>query len=156
MGIANAFPTLQYRNAGVQGIPAFLFAVSFFRAPAYYFTISAVFFMKILCAPASRPMLLYLTVLTFAQAAAFQGWNALYTNFAVEMAHFTGEQNGIVQSVREIPGLLSVGVILLLCLMREVTLTSFCIVLCGVGVICTGWFPTLEGQLFWTLLLSFG
>ncbi len=112
--------------------------------------------MKILCAPPARPMLLYLTVLTFAQAAAFQGWNALYTNFAVEMAHFTGEQNGIVQSVREVPGLLSVGVILLLCLMREVTLTSFSIALCGAGVICTGWFPTFEGQLFWTLLLSFG
>ncbi len=106
--------------------------------------------------PVTRPMYLYLMVLTFAQAAAFQGWNALYTNFAVEMAHLTGEQNGIVHSVREVPGLLSVGVILLLCFMREVTLTSLTIVLCGVGVCCTGWFPTFEGQIFWTLLLSFG
>ncbi len=101
-------------------------------------------------------MFLYLAVLTFAQAAAFQGWNSLYTNFAVEVAHLSGKENGIVQSFREVPGLLSVGVIFCLLYMREVTLTSLAIVICGVGVICTGWFPTLEGQIFWTLILSFG
>jgi hypothetical protein len=104
----------------------------------------------------SRPIYTYLMVLTFAQAAAFLGWNALYTNFAVEMAKFDGFQNGIVQSVRELPGLLSVVVIALLLFVREVTLTSTAILICGLGVIFTGWFPTLEGQIIWTFILSCG
>ena len=95
-------------------------------------------------------------VLTFAQAAAFLGWNALYTNFAVEVAGLNGQENGIVQSVREVPGLISIGVIALLFFVREITLTSATIMLCGLGVIATGWFPTFEGQIVWTFILSLG
>lgn len=101
-------------------------------------------------------MYLYLMALTFAQAAALLGWNALYTNFAVEMAGLTGEQNGIVHSVREVPGLISVGVIVLLLFMREVTLTSLAVLLCGLGVIATGFFPDFTGILFCTFFLSLG
>jgi hypothetical protein len=103
-----------------------------------------------------RPIYTYLMVLTFAQAAAFLGWNALYTNFAVEIAHLNGQQNGIVQSIRELPGLLSVGAIALLLIMSENTLCSLAVVVCGLGVMITGWFPTLWGQIIWTLTLSFG
>ncbi|MDR0356227.1 MAG: MFS transporter [Deltaproteobacteria bacterium] len=104
----------------------------------------------------TRPIYVYLMALTFAQSAAFIGWNALYTNFAVEMAHLTGRDNGIVQSVRELPGLLSIGVVVLLLLFRENTLCSISVVVCGLGVMITGWFPTLWGQVLWTLVLSFG
>lgn len=104
----------------------------------------------------SRPIYTYLMILTFAQAAAFLGWNALYTNFAVEIAGLNGQQNGLVQSIRELPGLLSVLVIVLLFMMRETTLASAAVLLCGVGVICTGWFPTFEGQIIWTFILSCG
>jgi hypothetical protein len=95
-------------------------------------------------------------ILTFAQAASFLGWNALYTNFAVEIAGLNGQQNGVVQSVRELPGLLSVGVIVLLWFMKETTLTSVAIFVCGLGVLITGWFPTFEGQILWTFVLSCG
>ncbi len=104
----------------------------------------------------SRPIYTYLMILTLAQAAAFLGWNALYTNFAVEVAGLTGQQNGVVQSVRELPGLMSVVVIFFLLFMREVTLTSLAIFVCGAGVMCAGWFPTFEGQMFWTFVLSCG
>ena len=67
-----------------------------------------------------------------------------------------GEQNGIVHSVRELPGLLSVGVIVLLLFMREVTLTSLAILTCGIGVIASGFFPSFEGLLVWTFILSMG
>ena len=103
-----------------------------------------------------RPIYVYLMVLAFAQAAAFLGWNALYTNFAVEIAHLNGQQNGIVQSIRELPGLLSIGAIALLLVMSENTLCSLAVLVCGVGVMATGWFPTLWGQIAWTLTLSFG
>jgi hypothetical protein len=101
-------------------------------------------------------MYLYLLALTFAQAVAFLGWTSLFTNFAVEKAGFTGADIGIINSVREIPGLLSVGVLLLLYCMREVTLTSVSIILLGLGVILAGFFPSLSGQLACTLLLSTG
>ncbi|MDL2260463.1 MFS transporter [Deltaproteobacteria bacterium OttesenSCG-928-K17] len=103
-----------------------------------------------------RPIYVYLMVLTFAQAAAFLGWNALYTNFAVEVAGLNGQQNGIVQSIREVPGLLSVVVIAFLLLFKETTLTSLTVILCGLGVMITGHFPTFEGQLIWTFILSCG
>jgi MFS family permease len=95
-------------------------------------------------------------ILTLAQAAAFLGWNALYTNFAVEIAGLDGQQNGAVQSIRELPGLLSIVVIFILLYMREVTLTSLAIMLCGLGVMATGWFPTFGGQIVWTFVLSCG
>ncbi len=104
----------------------------------------------------ARPIYRYLTVLTFAQAAAFLGWTALYTNFAVEVVGLNGGQNGVVQAIREVPGLLSIGVIAILLFMREITLTSFAILVCGLGVIAAGCFPTYEGQIVWTLILSFG
>ncbi len=104
----------------------------------------------------SRPIYVYLMVLTFAQAAAFLGWNALYTNFAVEIAGLDGQQNGVIHSVRELPGLLAVVVIYLLLYMREVTLTSVAVIVCGLGVMATGWFPTFQGQIIWTFILSCG
>ncbi|MDR2300500.1 MAG: MFS transporter [Deltaproteobacteria bacterium] len=103
-----------------------------------------------------RPIYVYLMVLTFGQAAAFLGWNALYTNFAVEVAHLTGQENGIIQSVRELPGLISIGAVALLFLVSENTLCSLAVIVCGLGVMITGWFPSFWGQLVWTFTLSMG
>ena len=38
--------------------------------------------------------------------ARLSGWTLLYTNFAVESAHLSAADNGLVQSLREVPGLL--------------------------------------------------
>ncbi len=112
--------------------------------------------MTALSTTQTRPMYVYLMVLSFAQAAAFLGWNTLYTNFAVEVVGLTGQQNGVVQSVRELPGLLSVLVLFFLLFVSEVRLTSLAILLCGAGVMLTGLFPTFSGQIFWTFVLSMG
>ena len=106
--------------------------------------------------PATRPMYVYLLVLTFAQASALLGWTALYTNFAVEVAGLTGEQNGIVHAVREVPGLFSVAVLLLFYVMSEIAVTSVSIIICGLGVVATGFFPSFEGILLCTFILSTG
>ncbi|MDR0239913.1 MAG: MFS transporter, partial [Deltaproteobacteria bacterium] len=73
---------------------------------------------------AKRPIFRYLLLLTFAAAMAQQGWASLYTNYAVEVVGVTGQQTGIVHALREVPGLLSVGVILCLLLVSEYTLIS--------------------------------
>ncbi|MDR0548250.1 MAG: MFS transporter [Deltaproteobacteria bacterium] len=104
----------------------------------------------------SRPIYKYLKYLTLGQAAAFQGYNALYVNFAVEVARLNGQENGIVQSFKEAPGLLSIGVVFLLFFLRETTLTSLAILICGVGVAVMGWFPSFYGIIILTLVMSFG
>jgi hypothetical protein len=104
----------------------------------------------------NRPIYRYLKYLTLVQAAAFMGWNALYTNFAVEVAHLNGQQNGVIQSIREVPGLLSIGVVALLLVFRESALASLSILICGLGVVAAGWFPTFYGQIFCVFTLSLG
>lgn len=104
----------------------------------------------------SRTMLLYLAVLSLASTISFQGWNTLYTNFAVHAAHLTGSENGFIQSMREVPGLLTVGVIPLLLLFREHTLAALATLVTGLGVALAGFFPNYWGIMVTTLIMSFG
>ena len=65
-------------------------------------------------------------VLLFLMAAAvplsFATWMALIDNFAIHRAGFGGEQIGLLQSLREVPGFLAFAVVFVLLLMREQTL----------------------------------
>ena len=54
-----------------------------------------------------------------AMPLAFSVWSALLNNFVVERAGFTGVDIGWLQTVREIPGFLAVGAILVFLVMRE-------------------------------------
>ena len=51
-------------------------------------------------------MYFFLFLLTLGTTLGYQGWTLLYTNFAVESAHLSAADNGLVQSLREVPGLL--------------------------------------------------
>ena len=59
-----------------------------------------------------KPMYAYLMVLVICTSAGFQGWMALFTNFAKEVVGVNGFQIGVAQAVREIPGFLTFLVIL--------------------------------------------
>ena len=54
-------------------------------------------------------MYFFLFLLTLGTTLGYQGWTLLYTNFAVESAHLSAADNGLVQSLREVPGLLGRG-----------------------------------------------
>ena len=57
-----------------------------------------------------RPVtLLYL--MAAAMPLSFAVWSALLNNFVIERAGFTGVEIGWLHSVREIPGFLAIGVI---------------------------------------------
>lgn len=105
---------------------------------------------------AKRPIFRYLMLLTFVSAMAHQGWASIYTNYAVEIVGVTGGQTGIVHALREIPGLLSVGVILCLLLVSEHRLISLSVFCLGLGVAATGFFPTFWGLAGTAVLMSFG
>ncbi|MCB1339674.1 MAG: MFS transporter [Pseudooceanicola sp.] len=102
-----------------------------------------------------RPLTL-LFVMAVAMPIAFNAWNALLNNFVIEVAGFDGADIGLLHSVREIPGFLAVGVIVILLFVREQVLGLVSLALLGVATAFTAWFPSLGGLLFLTLLSSIG
>ena len=60
-----------------------------------------------------------LFLMAFAMPIAFATWSALLNNFVIEAAQFSGVEIGWLHTVREIPGLLAIGVIFLILFLRE-------------------------------------
>ena len=83
-------------------------------------------------------------------------WMALVNNFAVERAAFSGADIGIMQSLREIPGLLSFTIVFLLLILREQTVAIIALLLLGIGTSVTGLFPSFWGLIFVAMLTSIG
>ncbi|MFV0348575.1 MAG: MFS transporter [Halodesulfovibrio sp.] len=104
----------------------------------------------------NRRMYIFLLVMVLAVAVGFQGWRTLYNNFAVDVAGLSGQENGFVQSLREVPGFLALLVIYLLLIVREHTLVAVSVLVLGVGVAMAGFFPSYHGLLLTTLIMSFG
>lgn len=103
---------------------------------------------------ATREQLLYL----FAAAVpiAFTAWNSLLNNFAIESAQFDGEKIGLLQSIREVPGLLAFSIVFILLIFRQQSAAYFSLFLLGLGTFLTGFFPTTLGLYLTTLIMSFG
>jgi len=103
----------------------------------------------------NRPDLLLL-LSAAAVPLSFATWQALLNNFAVERAAFGGAEMGILQSLREIPGLMAFAVVFLLFLFREQTIGYLSLILLGAGTLITGWFPSVLGLYLTTVLMSIG
>ena len=97
-----------------------------------------------------------LALMAIANSFAFSTWNALHTNYAVDVIGFGGEQQGILHTLREIPGFLAFAAVFLLFFMREQTLGVLSILTIGVGVMVTGFFPTAMGFYVTTVIKSLG
>ena len=98
----------------------------------------------------------FLMTITFLNWMGFATWQALLNNFAKDAAGFTGWEIGLLQSVREIPGFLAFTAIFWFMLMREQTLAYASLVLLGLGVAVTGFFPSVPGLLLTTFVMSLG
>ncbi len=103
-----------------------------------------------------KEMYRYLLVLSLGSMISFQAWRTLFNNFAVEVAHVDSFGVGLIQSLREVPGFLALFVVYLLYLIKEHRLASISILVMGVGITLTGFFPSLGGLILTTLLMSFG
>jgi hypothetical protein len=97
-----------------------------------------------------------LFLMAAAQPISFATWTALLNNFVIEVAGFTGQEIGWLHTVREIPGLLAVGAILVLLVLREQVLALMALALLGIATAFTAWFPSYMGILVMTLLSSIG
>ena len=102
----------------------------------------------------SRIALLYL--ISIAMMFSFSSWMSLLNNFAIELASFNGAKIGILQSIREIPGFLAFGVIFVLMLVSQQRLVYISMILLGIGVAITGFFPNVLGLYITTIIMSIG
>lgn len=98
--------------------------------------------------------LLFLTAA--AMPISFGIWQALLNNFAIEQAQFTGIEMGVLQSLREVPGFLAFTAVFVLLLCREQTLLLIALLVAGIGTAITGFFPSIMGLYFTTVLMSIG
>ena len=98
----------------------------------------------------------YLFMLTIACAIGFQGWRTLFNNFAVDNVGINGLWIGILQSVREVPGFLSLLVVYFLFIFKEHRLITHFLIVLGVGVGLTGFMPSHAGLIITILIMSLG
>jgi MFS transporter len=102
-----------------------------------------------------RPVTL-LFLMAFAMPIAFSVWLALLNNFVVDAANFDGADIGLLHAIREIPGFLAVGVIVVIMFVREQVLGLISLIMLGVATGLTAQFPELKGILILTFLSSVG
>ncbi|MBI1385090.1 MAG: MFS transporter [Rhizobiales bacterium] len=95
-------------------------------------------------------------LLAAAMQLAHQTWFTLLNNFAIGEIDFSGREIGILQSLREIPGFLSFGVVFILLVMREQPLALISLVALGLGTALAGYFPSEYGFYATTMLMSLG
>ena len=103
-----------------------------------------------------NPMFKYLAVLTIASMAGLQTWRTLFNNFAVDIARLEGNQVGMIQTFREIPGFLALLAIYVMLIIKEHRLSALSILILGIGLAATGFFPSYQGLLMTTMVMSFG
>ncbi|HCG6119851.1 TPA: MFS transporter [Vibrio parahaemolyticus] len=98
----------------------------------------------------------FLLLISIIVPIAFSTWMALLNNFVIEKANFDGADIGVLQSVREIPGFLAFTAVFVLLFIREQRFMLVSLAMLTLGTALTGYFPTLYGLLFTTLLMSTG
>ncbi len=103
-----------------------------------------------------RQPVFLLFLMAAAMPLSFATWSALLNNFVIEAAGFDGVGIGWLHTVREIPGFLAIGVIVLIMIIREQILAISSLFLLGAATAVVAWFPTHGGLLATTMLSSIG
>lgn len=83
-------------------------------------------------------------------------WTSIFNNFAVEEIGVQAAQIGVIQSVREVPGLMGVLVGLLALVLVETRIAGLSLVTLGAGILLTSVVRDVPGLIGATLLLSIG
>jgi predicted MFS family arabinose efflux permease len=104
----------------------------------------------------NRRLLLFIIISNFLLNFGFQVWQTLFNNFAVEELAAGPAAVGLIQAVREIPGLLGFSIAFLSLIMSEVRLMALSIVVMGIGVLLTGQATSVPTLLATTFVMSLG
>ncbi len=103
-----------------------------------------------------RTPFVLLLLMAFVMPLIFSTWMALINNFSKEAADFTGKEIGILQSLREIPGFLAFTAVWVLLFIREQRFALLSLLILAVGVLLTGYFPSVLGLYVTTVIMSIG
>ena len=86
----------------------------------------------------------------------FTVWRSLFNNFAVEELAVRADQVGLIQSVREVPGLLGFWLAFLALVLSEMEVLSLSTVVMGLGLIATAWAESWSTLIVGTMVTSIG
>lgn len=103
-----------------------------------------------------KRVLYYLIVSNLLMAFGFQIWQTLFNNFAVEKVGIGPAGIGLIQAVREVPGLMGFLLGFLALYFSEVRIMAVSVILLGVGMVATGFSANLPILLVSTVVMSFG
>jgi predicted MFS family arabinose efflux permease len=98
-------------------------------------------------------------ILAFANFFLYLGfniWRAVFNNFAVEELGVRADQIGIIQALREVPGLMGFALGFLALLLSEMRVLGLSVLLLGVGLVITGASDTLSILMLGTMMMSIG
>jgi len=93
---------------------------------------------------------------TFSLYFGFTVWSVMFNNFAKEVFNITPAQLGIIQSVRELPGLLGFMVGTMALYMAEVKIATLSIAISGLGLILMGYANSIWALGVGTFVMSVG
>jgi predicted MFS family arabinose efflux permease len=98
----------------------------------------------------------YLISSNFLLVFGFRIWQTMINNFAVEEIGIGPASIGLMQALREVPGLLGFLVGFLALLLSEMRIMALSVSLLGAGLLLTGQASNIPFLLFGTIVMSFG
>jgi predicted MFS family arabinose efflux permease len=97
-----------------------------------------------------------LALANFLLYLGFNVWRAIFNNLAVEELGVTADQIGVIQAVREIPGLMGFALGFLVLWLSEMRVMGLSVLLLGVGLMVTGAADGLAVLMLGTMVMSVG
>ena len=104
----------------------------------------------------TKRLFLVLAVANFFLFFGFTVWRSVFNNFAVDELSVTATQIGVIQSVREIPGLLGFLLGFLVLWLSEMRVLGISVLLMGLGLVIAGGSQGLGILMVGTLVMSIG
>lgn len=103
-----------------------------------------------------RRIFIILAVSNFFLSFGFNVWSVVFNNFAVEDLGIRASQLGLLQSIREIPGLLGFVIGFLVLWLSEMRVLAVSVLALGLGLVMTGWATGFGSFTVATLVMSIG
>jgi MFS family permease len=104
----------------------------------------------------SKRLFRTVAIASFVLYFGFNIWRAMFNNFAVEEIGITATQIGLIQSLRELPGLMGFLLGFLAIWLSEMRIMGISVLLMGLGLVATGWASGLGGLVLGTMVMSIG
>jgi len=86
----------------------------------------------------------------------FTIWRSLFNNFAVEELAVRADQMGLIQALRELPGLVGFWLAFLALILSEMQVLSLSAVVMGLGLIAIAWADSWASLILGTMFMSIG